>query len=128
MPVLDWLDSEQRPTRDANILVGHLGAVSNDPGGCLKYCQLSQTDAVRSAQVFLLRLVFARLRMGSKKRANIRSSPTASYKIDVLFCRRTRQYCLRTEFARLMQRTLTSKRTARQPPVQNENLLNSIKG
>ena len=31
----------------------------------------------------------------------------ASNKIDVFFCRRTSQYCLRTEFARMMLRTLT---------------------
>ena len=45
--------------------------------------------------------------MNSKKHANIRSSPMASNKIDVFFCRRTSQYCLRTEFARMMLRTLT---------------------
>ena len=39
--------------------------------------------------------------MRSKKRANTRSSPTASNKIDVFFCRRTSQYCLRTQFRAL---------------------------
>src|SRR5579863_4278542 len=61
---------------------------------------------------FLLRvssLTYARLRMNSKKRTNIRSSPRASNKIDVFFCRSASQYCLRTEFARLMLRTLVEK-------------------
>jgi hypothetical protein len=62
----------------------------------------------------LYKLLEIAMMNADQKRANLRSSPMASNKIDVFFCGRTRQYCLRTEFARLMLRTLTWKRTGRQ--------------